>query len=223
MVYTGMTCDEIREEITLWSTGNSVSWDGGIAASVRRHMGTCSACREKYGAVVPFLMRDAGAGFADSLGSIVSPNFSERMMGRIAGGADGVPARRSGVVLRPRFRALVRSAAAAAAVLVVFFAGFFYRGRLTARDSEIVHVHFTFSDSSARSVKLVGSFPGWTADRGQDMIRDDAGRWMLTVELKKNGIYTYGFLVDDTLWVPDPAAEEVVHDGFGGVNSLIRL
>ena len=41
--------------------------------------------------------------------------------------------------------------------------------------------------------------------------------------LTRNRSYTYSFVIDGERWVPDPGAPETVDDGFGGVNSILRL
>jgi hypothetical protein len=51
---------------------------------------------------------------------------------------------------------------------------------------------------------------------------DGDGIWTLSVNLRP-GVYQYNLLVDGTRWVKDPAADGFRPDGFGGVNSVIRL
>ncbi len=43
------------------------------------------------------------------------------------------------------------------------------------------------------------------------------------MRLRRDRSYTYGFVIDGERWVPDPGAPETVEDGFGGVNSILRL
>lgn len=71
----------------------------------------------------------------------------------------------------------------------------------------------------ATSVRLAGSFTNWEP---KFELREAApGVWtaMLPVPL---GVHDYAFLVDGSLWYPDPYAPQV-SDGFGGRNSRLAL
>jgi len=205
-----MKCTEAEEIVKLWE---ELPPDGGSTERIETfldHIGSCPACRKRFGALSFFIGRELGpqtqepeAGFEDAVMRSVLKN----------------PGRKNTRFARFGYPQL----AAAALLLVVFAAGFAYRGISTAGAGDTVPVHFTFNAPDARSVVLVGSFPGWSAEDGKTMIRNGLGQWELTVRLEKSGVYTYNFLVDGTEWVPDPSAAEAVDDGFGGLNSLIRL
>ena len=81
-------------------------------------------------------------------------------------------------------------------------------------------VLFTYLDTKATRVNVVGDFNNWsmTADPMYD--REGDGWWSLRLPLKP-GRYQYKFLVDGSNWIPDPANPETTDDGFGGLNSIV--
>ena len=86
-----------------------------------------------------------------------------------------------------------------------------------ARDT--VFVQFELTAPDARAVAVAGSFNGWSAS-ALPLIRTASGAWAATIALPV-GEHRYQFVVDGTRWVPDPAAQSQVDDGFGGTNSVI--
>jgi len=81
-------------------------------------------------------------------------------------------------------------------------------------------VLFTYFDTKAERVNIVGDFNNWsmTADPMYD--REGNGWWRLSLPLKP-GRYQYKFLVDGSNWIPDPANGNTTDDGFGGLNSIV--
>jgi 1,4-alpha-glucan branching enzyme len=82
-------------------------------------------------------------------------------------------------------------------------------------------VQFVLVAPAAKHVQVVGDFNGWdpkhaayaAANRG-------GGVWSLTAPIPP-GHHRYAFLVDDSLWVPDPAAPQVPDEDFGKPNSAL--
>lgn len=83
-------------------------------------------------------------------------------------------------------------------------------------------VRFVLKAPGARTVSVVGDFNGWSAETHTMRDENGDGTWTLTVNLRP-GVYQYNLLVDGTRWVKDLAADGFRPDGFGGVNSVIRL
>jgi len=84
---------------------------------------------------------------------------------------------------------------------------------------DTVYVHFALTSPLAHNVAVAGSFNGW--DAASLILHQDAnGVWEATVPLPV-GEHRYSFVVDGQRWVPDPAAQAQVDDGFGGTNSVI--
>ena len=83
-------------------------------------------------------------------------------------------------------------------------------------------VCFTLYSTKAKKVNLVGDFNNWskTADSLYD--REKEGLWRICIPLSP-GRYEYKFLIDGDKWSPDPANNEAVDDGFGGLNSVITV
>jgi hypothetical protein len=84
-----------------------------------------------------------------------------------------------------------------------------------------VQIRFVLAAPGARSVELVGDFNDWK--QGElELSSSGDGVWSLTMPLSP-GRYAYQFVIDGAKWQPDPNAEATVADGFGGVNSLLRI
>lgn len=90
-----------------------------------------------------------------------------------------------------------------------------------AQRAESVFVRFELYAPGAKSVALAGSFNQWNAGAAPLVRVDGTGLWTVTVPLPP-GPQQYGFVVDGTRWMPDPAAP-AVDDGFGRKNSVIAV
>jgi hypothetical protein len=123
---------------------------------------------------------------------------------------------------RPLPRMTLRAGLAAAAVLVVAIglaAGLALRGR----SGGYLTVSFVLDTPEARSVAIAGDFTAWKTSGYELARRASDGKWEITLRLRRDRSYAYGFVIDGERWVPDPGAPETVEDGFGGVNSILRL
>ena len=72
---------------------------------------------------------------------------------------------------------------------------------------------------NAKRVSLVGDFNGWDPTT-TPMRRSADGRWTASVPLGL-GSYTYAFVVNDTLWIADPAAPRAPRSEFGSAGSVL--
>ncbi len=109
-------------------------------------------------------------------------------------------------------------AGAAAMWLVVFGLGRFDRPAETSR----VTFHFELHAPGANRVELLGTFNEW---RSGDIVLngpDASGHWTAEVALPE-GRHEYVFLVDGKRWVADPNAATHRPDGFGRVNTVIKV
>jgi hypothetical protein len=81
---------------------------------------------------------------------------------------------------------------------------------------------FVLEAMGATKVALVGDFNGW--DATATVLSDPTGRgvWEGTVLLAA-GRHTYAFLVNDSLWVPDPRAPHTTDPDFGRASSVILV
>ena len=84
-------------------------------------------------------------------------------------------------------------------------------------------VKFELKAAEAESVFLVGDFSGWDTSGIPLEDPDGTGNWSVTIKLQKKHTYAYNFLIDGEIWLPDPSADLTVEDGFGGINSVIKL
>lgn len=78
---------------------------------------------------------------------------------------------------------------------------------------------FTFEDSNARQVALIGSFNGWRPD-GSVRTERQGNRWVFHIDVEP-GRYEYAFLVDGDQIVSDPQANFRRNNGFGTPNSIV--
>lgn len=163
----------------------------------------------------------------------LSPDFTARVMASIA--ADETPdvapirrwwQRRWTIEVSP-LRAL-----AAAAVLAAVAVGLTRRS--TAVRSESVAatpallaadhgrtMQFLLVAPEAQSVAVVGDFNDWSATATPLVRGSEKGLWWVTVPLAP-GRYRYAFVVDGTVWQPDPQTN-VVEDEFGRPNSVVTI
>ncbi len=83
-------------------------------------------------------------------------------------------------------------------------------------------VVFRYVDPDAKSVYVAGDFNLW--DPRADALADENGDgvWTLFYPLAP-GRYAYKFVVDGRRWIPDPSNPDTESDGFGGINSIVRV
>ena len=87
-----------------------------------------------------------------------------------------------------------------------------------ARTTAVVRVGF--QHPTAREVCLAGNFNDWHP-AASPMVAKPDGRWLKELALPP-GRYQYRFVVDG-VWTDDPAAAELVDNGFGGRNAILNV
>jgi len=200
-----MNCESIRDMVERWRQGETPTAMESEAA--RAHALSCASCREEFGVALPLIRRDAEGFFAPPL----SPDIEERVM--------------SGISARPPRATSARRWVLAVAASMVLVLGTATGLVLLARDGSrggMMEVTFTLDTPTAQSVALVGDFNGWKPKGHLLVRRPSDGKWSITLRLLQDRTYVYSFLIDGEQWVPDPSAESV-DDGFGGVDSILRL
>jgi hypothetical protein len=208
-------CGAARGFALLWEEkGGCPELESGLGA-FEAHLASCQECGDRYRHLLALIERDASArGAAATAAPTPDATFVERVMLALPKGNSAESGRR---------RRALFPAVAAAAILLVVGGLALSRAGPSAKGGETVSIHFTLDAPDASSVMLVGSFSGWSVDDRFKLRRVGAERWALSVRLKKDELYTYGFLIDGERWLADPRAAETVDDGFGGANSLLRL
>jgi len=83
-------------------------------------------------------------------------------------------------------------------------------------------VVFWFHDDQAHLVEVCGSWNAW-APPGTPLVRDADGIWQTPPMNIPPGTYDYKFVIDGTRWMDDPVNPKKVHDGVGGLNSLLEV
>jgi len=226
------------------------AWEKGLKIgaadlpSFHAHVAECPSCARRFKHILPLLLRDeeiqqAETVIAAGIRQVADKDFTENVMARIAalepgpyrsGGhpsakASGIHAARAFASMRSfphgahSFK-LARIGVAAAALLVVALGLGIGIG---VRDSGTVNVRFVLDAPEARTVELAANFTNWETS-GYSLRRvAPNGPWELKVTLKKGSLYSYNFVIDGEVWIPDPSMPEKADDGFGGASSLLRL
>jgi hypothetical protein len=91
---------------------------------------------------------------------------------------------------------------------------------LTAQGSPIVQ--FGFAAPHASSVALVGDFNDWDPKATPLRAASTGGVWSVEVPIPP-GRHLYAFVVDGTVWRPDPAAPKATGEDFGEPNSALTV
>jgi len=82
-------------------------------------------------------------------------------------------------------------------------------------------VQFVLIAPTARKVQVVGDFNDWDASHAEYSAQHRGGGvWSVTAAIPE-GHHRYSFVVDDSLWVADPAAPKVIDDDYGMPNSAL--
>jgi hypothetical protein len=82
-------------------------------------------------------------------------------------------------------------------------------------------VQFVLVAPAASKVAVVGDFNGWDANHAQYQAQHRGGGvWSVTAPVPV-GHHRYSFVVDDSLWVTDPAAPRVADNDFGVASSAM--
>ncbi len=82
-------------------------------------------------------------------------------------------------------------------------------------------VLFSFQKDDAETVAIAGDFNNWDASKNL-LKKNKYNVWYIVLPLKK-GEYAYKFVVNGSEWVPDPNNKNTKDDGYGGVNSVIKV
>jgi 1,4-alpha-glucan branching enzyme len=83
-------------------------------------------------------------------------------------------------------------------------------------------VRFGFVAPQASSVALVGDFNDWDPKATPLHAAATGGVWSVEVPIHP-GRHLYAFVVDGTIWRPDPAAPPATGEDFGEPNSALTV
>ena len=82
-------------------------------------------------------------------------------------------------------------------------------------------ITFVLHDHLASRVRLLGNWDNWQMMHEAQQTED--GAWLLEVPRWKNGRYAYKFLLNDNIWLDDPANPRKAWDGYSGFNSILYV
>jgi len=86
----------------------------------------------------------------------------------------------------------------------------------------IREVKIYFYYPPAQKVAVTGDFNGWARDGVPLRRAGKPGLWEADLRLPP-GAYSYNFIVDGDVLVPDPNAPDQAPDGYGGTNSILLV
>ncbi len=86
----------------------------------------------------------------------------------------------------------------------------------------IREVKIYFYYPPAQKVAVTGDFNGWDRDGVPLRRAGKPGLWETNLRLPP-GAYSYNFIVDGDVLVPDPGAPDQAPDGYGGTNSILLV
>jgi hypothetical protein len=86
----------------------------------------------------------------------------------------------------------------------------------------IREVRIYFYYPQARNVAVTGDFNGWDPEGVPLKASGKPGLWETQLRLPP-GAYSYNFIVDGNILVPDPNADTQMPDGYGGTNSILLV
>lgn len=81
-------------------------------------------------------------------------------------------------------------------------------------------IEFVYYDPGATSVFVAGTFNDWSPT-ATPMLKFDTGIWARRISLAP-GDYEYRFIIDG-VWIPDPRAEQMTLNAYGGLNSIVSV
>jgi 1,4-alpha-glucan branching enzyme len=73
---------------------------------------------------------------------------------------------------------------------------------------------------AAKSVAILGDFNNW--DPKADLLKKKNDAWETTLRLDSNAEYKFRYLIDDTTWENDEAADAYVANEFGTEDSIVN-
>ena len=135
------------------------------------------------------------------------PFLASRIQGTLSGRKPGRKMARAWLIGFPA------AAMVALALLLTF---------LSARNGEVV-VRFTLTAPAATRVHVVGDWNGWNPDAHPLTDDNGDGIWETKIKLHPGKEYRYQFYINEDTWIADPDAPLTIEDGFGGVNSILRI
>jgi hypothetical protein len=206
-----MECEGAARLVARWQAGDKPTTEESRAFAM--HLAGCPSCRAAHGGLDALIERDAGDHEA-----VADLGITAALEDRIMDAIRRVPAHRRAVRALPRIP--LRAGLAAAAILVAVVG---VSLGLRARAGAYLTVSFVLDTPGARTVAVAGDFTDWQTSGYELSRRTTDGKWEITVRLRRDRSYTYAFVIDGERWVPDPGAPETVDDGFGGINSILRL
>lgn len=95
--------------------------------------------------------------------------------------------------------------------------------KAAAKSGTKTRVTFKFvPEDDATTVSVLGEFNGWDKASNRLTKRKD-GSFSGNVSIESGRSYRFRYLVDDTVWANDEAADSYIANRFGGQDSVLEL
>lgn len=89
------------------------------------------------------------------------------------------------------------------------------------KTKEYCKVKFTVKNEEAETVSILGLNSDWKNSVFMSKKKD--GTFSADVNLPKDTTHEFKYLVNETLWLNDPEADQEVPNAFGGSNSVVVI
>ncbi len=89
------------------------------------------------------------------------------------------------------------------------------------KTKEYCKVKFSFKPEQGETVSILGLNSDWK--NSVIMSKKKDGSFSADVNLPKDSKHEFKYLVNETLWVNDPEADQEVPNAFGGSNSVVVI
>lgn len=149
--------------------------------------------------------------------------FDARVMDEVLQSRRGLRDRLASLARKRSFSVSPLGALAAACLFAAVVVGgvlSMQRARTTVSGAPVVR--FGFVAPRASSVALVGDFNDWDPKATPLHAAAAGGVWSVEVPINP-GRHLYAFVVDGTIWRPDPAAPPAYGEDFGEPNSALTV
>lgn len=82
-------------------------------------------------------------------------------------------------------------------------------------------VRFALQNENAETIEILGLNSNW--EQSVVMSRKKDGTFTADVNLPKKSTHEFKYLVNETLWINDPEADQEVPNVYGGSNSVLII
>jgi hypothetical protein len=217
-----MNCKDFRNELLIWLEamwGENFPARPSLPESMNTHAQACESCaqalRKAYSVAE---LKDSSA----QPSALITSRITERINQKVHGKKFLRFPSLAPSAVYAKARAAMLPVALTAALIAMVFTGLILVGDNPVRKNGVT-VRFSLEAPTADQVNVVGDWNGWNPAANPLLDDDGDGIWETEIELLPGKEYRYQFFIDDNTWIADPQAPLKIEDGFGGLNSILRI